>query len=117
MNEVERYGEYFLLLQNHTCSRREWRHRSHIRTDQRTIRTKLVLRTEHKAIQMAHFVTANLELGELSTGVPVCSPRDISERGIVDGLLSMNLQRNLKLKELMALSPVNLSVETDGRAR
>ena len=56
---------------------------------------------------------ADFELGHVPSGVLVGRPLDVAKLGLVRREIVLDVKRNFKLKELVTLMPVHLSVETE----
>ena len=62
-------------------------------------------------------MTADLELGHIPCRVLVCRALHVSKLRLVRREIVLDVERQLKLQELVALMPVNLRVEAEERAR
>ena len=60
-----------------------------------------------------YLVAAHFELGHVPSGVLVGRPLDVAKLSLVRREVVLDVKRNFKLKELVALMPVHLSVETE----
>ena len=58
-------------------------------------------------------MSTDLKLGHVPRGVLVGRPLDVAKLGLVRCEVVLDVKRNLKLKELVTLMPVHLSVETE----
>ena len=62
-------------------------------------------------------MTADLKLGHIPCRVLVCRALHVSKLRLVRREIVLDVERQLKLQELVALMPVNLRVEAEERAR
>ena len=62
-------------------------------------------------------MTADLELGHIPCRVLVCRALHVSKLRLVRREIVLDVERQLKLQELVALMPVNLRVEAEERER
>lgn len=58
-------------------------------------------------------MTADFELRKLLGSVPVRRASNIAECCVENRLMTMDVQRNLKLEELVALSPIHLRIKAN----
>ena len=68
-------------------------------------------------MRATYLVTADLELGHVPGGVLVRRPLDVPELRLVGRVVVLNVERELELEELVALVPVNVSIEAEERTR
>ena len=68
-------------------------------------------------MRATYLVTADLELGHIPCRVLVCRALHVSKLRLVRREIVLDVERQLKLQELVALMPVNLRVEAEERAR
>lgn len=60
-----------------------------------------------------YLVTTDFELRKFLGSVPMCGASNIAKCCVEDRLLTMNVERNLELEELVALSPIGLRIKAD----
>lgn len=61
----------------------------------------------------ADLVSTNFKSGKVEGGIAVGGAGDVSESRIECGFSSVDIQRDIKFKEFVALTPVNFGVESN----
>lgn len=62
-------------------------------------------------------MSTDFELGGIPRRVPMCGTGDVAPLRLIVRVVTVNVQRDLELEDLVALVPIDMRIETDERLR